>query len=208
MDAEEEKRAVENSKEDPAAFGPLFDKYYPAIFRYALHRTGNADVAADIAAEAFFKALKNISMFRFMGAPFSSWLYRIAGNEANRYFRKRKYEPASYNAALDEGGFPEPRSDTDVEKELMDAQEAADKNKEFIEAKAAIASLPVNYQEALVLRFMEGKKTSEIARILGKSEGTVKSLISRGIEKLKRHFKAEKAQRFKGESVIHSKDNK
>jgi RNA polymerase sigma-70 factor (ECF subfamily) len=127
-------------------------------------------------------------------APFSSWLYRIANNEASYYFRKKKYEPASYDAAREDGGFPEPASREDVEQEFMQAQQAADNNRDYRELKEMIVKMPVKYQEAITLRFMEEKKINEIAEILGKSEGTVKSLLSRGLERLRKQFLSGKTQ--------------
>jgi len=188
MDRAEEQAIIERSRKDPKEFAAIFDRYYPAIFRYAMHRTGNAAVSGDIAAETFFKALNKLHTYRTTAAPFSAWLYRIAGNEANYYFRKKKYEPASYDAALEDGGFPEPASREDVEKEFMNVQETADMNRNFARAKEMISRLPEIYQEVLVLRFMEEKKIHEIAQILGKREGTIKSLISRGVEKLRKGF--------------------
>lgn len=202
MDRTEEQAIIEKSRKDPKEFGPIFDRYYPAIFRYAMHRTGNAAVAADVAAETFFKALNKLHTYRVTAAPFSSWLYRIANNESSYYFRKRKYEPASYDAAREEGGFPEPASREDVEKEFMQAQQLADNNRDFCELKGMICRMPVKYQEVITLRFMEDKKISEIAEILGKSEGTVKSLLSRGLDRLRKQFSLGKAQLSAGQSII------
>ena len=161
-----------------------------------MHRTGNAAAAADIAAETFFKALNKLSTYRVTAAPFSSWLYRIANNESSYYFRKKKYEPASYDAAREDGGFPEPASREDVEKEFMEAQQAADNNRDYREIRAMIEKMPLKYQEVITLRFMEDRKITEIAEILGKSEGTVKSLISRGLARLRKQFSSEKTQLF------------
>src|ERR1035437_9689690 len=145
MEKESEKQAVEEAKKDPAAFGVIFEAYYPAILRYALHRTGNAAVADDVTSEVFFKALNKLSTFKWSGVPFSAWLYRIAGNE------------------------------------IIKAQDQIDNNTNFLKVKEALKTLPVKYQEVLVLRFLEDNKIFEIAQVLGKSEGTIKSLISRGI---------------------------
>lgn len=204
MERKEELEIIEKSRKDPKEFAPIFDKYYPAIFRYAMHRTGNATVASDIAAETFFKALNKLHTYRVTAAPFSSWLYRIANNEASYYFRKRKYEPASYDAAREEGGFPEPASREDVEKDFMQAQQQADNNKDFRELKEMITKMALIYQEVITLRFMEEKKISEIAEILGKNEGTVKSLLSRGLDRLRKQFSLGKAQHLDGSGIIRS----
>ncbi len=186
MDREEEKNLVKKSRKDPAAFAALFEEYYAPIYRYVLYRAADPHAAADITAETFFKALNKINSFRFMGAPFSAWLYRIAGNEINTFFRKRKYVPASYEAFGDSGGLHEIASKEDIEEEFMEAERRIEENKEFKQVRGAMAGLSIKYQEVLVLRYIEGKKIEEISVITGKKQGTVKSLISRGVEKLKK----------------------
>lgn len=188
MEKAEEKQAVEEAKKNPAAFGVIFEAYYPAILRYALHRTGNAAAADDITSEVFFKALNKISSFKWAGVPFSAWLYRIAGNEIIDYYRRHSRDPYSYDDPEKGYEVPDKGSGSDMEKELIDAQDEIDSNKKYLEVKDALKTLPVKYQEVLVLRFMEEKKISEIAEVLGKSEGTIKSLISRGTERLKKYF--------------------
>ncbi len=188
MDIEKENELIEQSKSDPKAFEKLFDNYYHAVFRYAAHRTGNIEVSSDIAAETFFKAFNKIYTYNPKIAPFSAWLFKIANNETNYYFRKHKYTPFSYNAAVEDGGFREPASPVDIEKEFMDAQEEMEKNKDFLQVKEAICKLPARYQEVIVLKFLEDKKISEISLILNKKEGTIKSLISRGLARLRKYF--------------------
>jgi RNA polymerase sigma-70 factor (ECF subfamily) len=180
-----EKKLVEAAKKDPEAFGPLFEEYYPRILKYASFRTGNAEIARDVTSETFFKALKNLWQFRWMGFSFSSWLYRIAGNEINMYFRRSKYEPTSLDAVLEKNPSLSPASKHDLEQELLAAQDAIDSNRDYKMIKEELLKLPVIYQEALTLRFFEEMKISEIASALGKKEGTVKSLISRGLAMLK-----------------------
>jgi RNA polymerase sigma-70 factor (ECF subfamily) len=206
MDRELEQQIIEKSRKDPQAFGEIFDAYYPAIFRYAMYRTGNAEAAGDIAAETFFKALNKLHTYRRTAAPFSSWLYRIANNEASYYFRKKKYEPGSYDASIEEGGFLEPAARVDIEREFMEAQEQADKNRDFLAIKEAVYTMSEKYQEVIVLRFLEDRKISEISEILGKSEGTVKSLLSRGMDRLRKHFLSPKTQPFPGSGIINSEE--
>ena len=185
MDAEKEKKLVEASKKDASAFGALFEEYYPKILKYTVYRTGNAEVARDVTSETFFKALKNIGQFRWMGASFSSWLYRIASNEVNMYFRHRKYEPSSLDAALEDNPNLNTPSKQELESEVMEAQSLIERNREYMKIKEELLKLPVIYQEALTLRFFQEMKISEIAGVLHKKDGTVKSLISRGLGLLK-----------------------
>ena len=85
---------------------------------------------------------------------------------------------------LQEQGF-EPISSHDLESELMEAQEELGKYQDFLEIQARLVQLPARYQEVIALRFFEKKQIKEIAEILGKKEGTVKSLLSRALEKLR-----------------------
>lgn len=186
MDRDEEIKLIEEAKKNPHAFGRIFEIYYDRIFRYAAHMTSNADAAADISSEVFFKALKGIKKFRHTAAPFSAWLYRIATNECHNYFRSARYRPASYEAALEAGIVREPASSDDTEKELEAAQKEIDRSKDYARAKEMINFLKPVYRDVLVLRFMEGMKLSEIAGVLGKKEGTIKSLLSRGIAAIKK----------------------
>jgi RNA polymerase sigma factor (sigma-70 family) len=188
MDKDAEIKLVEDARRDPEKFGRLFEEYYPKILRYTMYRTGNAEAARDITSETFFKALKNLWKFHWIGTTFSAWLYRIAGNTVIDYFRSKKFEPISLEAAMEDGKLPELSSRRDLEQEIIDAQEQFDRNRDYAEIKRYLLKLPVLYQEVLVLRFIDGHKIEEISEILGKKQGTIKSLISRGVSMLKQHM--------------------
>jgi RNA polymerase sigma-70 factor (ECF subfamily) len=95
MTLDQEKHLIEQCRSDPSAFGPVFDHWYPAIFAYAYRRTADYDFAKDIAAETFLKAFLKINTFKWRGISISAWLYRIATNEINLYYRKQQYKPQS-----------------------------------------------------------------------------------------------------------------
>jgi RNA polymerase sigma-70 factor (ECF subfamily) len=196
LDKDAEIKMVEDARRDPEVFGKLFEEYYPKILRYTMYRTGNAEAARDITSETFFKALKNLWKFHWIGTTFSAWLYRIAGNTVIDYFRSKKFEPISLEAALEDGKLPELSSRRDLEEEIMQAQEQLDRNRDYAEIKKHLLKLPILYQEVLVLRFIDGHKVEEIGEILGKKQGTIKSLISRGVSMLKQHV-----QPYVGSSV-------
>jgi RNA polymerase sigma-70 factor (ECF subfamily) len=82
----------------------------------------------------------------------------------------------------DEGFDPPDR--TLLQEEIMKAEDEIQKHQDFLEVHKELQKLPLKYQEVLSLRYFEEKKVSEIAEILGKKEGTVKSLLWRGFEKL------------------------
>jgi len=185
MNKDEERKLVEEARKNPEAFGKLFEIYYSKILRYAIFRTGNVEIARDITAETFYKAVKNLWQFRFLGKTFSAWLYRIAGNLIVDYFRHKKTESVILKSFLRQMKIENQISIINIENEVIEDQKQLDKNKDYEEIKQALFKLPVLYQEVLVLRYIENYKIKEICEILNKKEGTVKSLISRGIGLLK-----------------------
>jgi RNA polymerase sigma-70 factor (ECF subfamily) len=184
MDLSEEKQLVRQAQKAPDAFAELYDQYYPKIFGYVLRRTTNLEAAQDITSETFLKALRKLWQFRWRNVPFSSWLYRIATNEINQYFRKAEYKKSISMEELQEQGF-ELISPHDPESELIEAQEKLKQYQDFLEIQEKIVRLSAKYQEVIALRFFEQKQINEIAEILGKKEGTVKSLLHRAVEKLR-----------------------
>jgi len=184
MDLSEEKELVRQAQKAPDAFAELYDQYYPKIFGYVLRRAANFEAAQDITSETFFNALRKLWQFRWRNISFSSWLYKIAANEINQYFRKAEYKKSASLEELQEQGF-EPVSPNDPESELIEAQEKLEQHREFLEVQVKIVRLPAKYQEVITLRFFEQKQIKEISEILGKKEGTVKSLLHRAVEKLR-----------------------
>lgn len=182
MDLDEERRLVQQIKADSQQFGLLFDYYYEAIFGYIFRRVADYDAARDLAAESFLKAFSKIDRFQWMGKPLSAWLYKIAGNEVNLYYRKEKYRPASLQQLIEEGALP-PYLEAETEREKLDRELTS--HQEFITVQRHLVQLPAKYQEVIALRYFEDKTNKEIAVILGKKEGTIKSLVSRGLEKLR-----------------------
>jgi RNA polymerase sigma-70 factor (ECF subfamily) len=182
MNVEQERELVKKAKNNTEAFGELYDQYYSQIFGYVLKRTANIEAAEDVTSEAFFKALKNLGQFRWRGVPFSSWLYRIATNEIANYFRKSK----PWQSSLEEVSTSRNFSDPSAETEFLQAETELRRHEEFLALHEGISKLKLKYQEVIVLRFFEDKQLKEIGEILGKREGTVKSLLHRGLEKLRK----------------------
>jgi RNA polymerase sigma-70 factor (ECF subfamily) len=169
-------------RHNPQSFSELFNLYYKQIFGYILRRTGDFEEAADIAADTFLKAFSNINNFRYTGISVKVWLYRIATNEVNLYFRNvKKHNSVFERLSLSNNEnfiniISEDRKD--IENELL-------KHELFMLVLKELKTLPLKYQEVISLRFFEGKNNEEISEILNIKEGTIKSLISRGLEKLR-----------------------
>lgn len=177
---------VEAARQNPEAFGVIFDLYYSKILSYALRRTGDAALAEDITAETFSKAFKNLKQFTWRGAPFSSWLYRIAGNEIKMHLRRPRRSVSLDKLA--EAGFDVAVQEIATERELLN--DLASRDREFVQVMTSLKKLGSRYQEVIALRYMEEKEIREIALIIGAREGTVRSLISRGLTKLREQIEA------------------
>ena len=190
MDIGQEQKLIERAKADGAAFGELYDMYYPKILNYILRRTGDIEVSEDITTEVFMKALDRIHTFSWRGVPFSAWLYRIASHEIANHFRNKHTKNMSLETLMEEHGF-EPADDIDIEASYVEAQEKIERHQQFLVAQQALLKLPFKYQEALALRYFEKKSITEIASIVGKRPGTIKSLLSRGVKKLREAVPAE-----------------
>lgn len=179
-----ERELIDQAKHDPEAFGHLYDRNYSSILNYCIRRTGDIELAHDITSETFVKALKNIDRFEWRDVSFSAWLYRIAGNEIASYFRKKSYKSISLEHLTENQGL-EPVSPQELEEEFIEAQEKLERHKEFLAIREQTGKLPIKYQDVIALRYFMNKSVKEIANILEKPEGTVKSLLHRGLEKLK-----------------------
>jgi RNA polymerase sigma-70 factor, ECF subfamily len=184
MTLEQEKALLDNIHADPRHFGALFDHYYKKIFGYAYRRVLDYDIAKDITAETFLKAFLNIRTFTWKGISISSWLYKIATNDINSYFRKKKYSPEKLQSILDYELLSKNGQMLEDEKEELEAELKA--HSDFIQIQQHLKTLDTKYQEVIALRYFESKDILEISSILEKPEGTIKSLLSRGLEKLRK----------------------
>lgn len=181
-DLQREKALVERARHDPEAFGELYEQNYDRILNYVVRRTASVETAQDITAETFYKAYKNIGKFTWQEVPFQAWLYRIAQSEIGLWHRKR-FSPSVSLSLLQEQGF-DPAAEQDVEKEILAAEEELLRHQDFLIAQKQLDALPEKYREVLFLRFFAELSLQEIATVLEKPLGTIKSLLHRGLEKL------------------------
>ncbi len=165
--------AAENQK--AILFERIYEDHFEAIYRYVFHRVGNRTEAEDLTAQCFFKALNNWWRFRWSGASISSWLFRIATNEINNYFRQIRKNFVLENAAS--SGFSSPHAGAQTEEGL---------DQVFLELKRALASLKPEEQTLLALRYFEKKTFVEIGQILRKRPVTLRMRAHRSLKKLQR----------------------
>ena len=169
---------------DNDAFGALVDRYQSRVYSLALRMCGNEDDALDLSQEAFLRAWRNLPNFQFESA-FSTWLFRLTHNICIDFLRSRKRKAAvSLTVSQDgeeEAQFDLPDPAPDPEQALLMAEDRA------LVAKA-LAALPAEQREIIVLRAVNGLSYGEIAAILKLQEGTVKSRLSRARAALRNKF--------------------
>lgn len=171
----EENELINASRRDPAKFSGIYDRYFEGIFQFIYRRTDDEATAADLCSQTFYKALQNLKKYEFRGLPFSAWLYRIASNEVNKYYyRKKKRKVFS----LEEERVME----------LFDEQENEFSQHHIETLISTLKDLPTETVEVLELRFFEGRSFKEIAYILNIGESGAKMRLYRALEKLRKHF--------------------
>jgi len=176
-----ERRLIEAAQSDPARFGEVYEHYFALVYACVARRVRNRDEAEDLTAEVFRKALASLPRFKWRGAPFAAWLFRIASNMiADRSKRVAR------EVSLDEAGATERGSRAQISKGADTSQQ---KDLEDSERLALLFRLVDDLAEdqgrVLVMRFAEEKSIREIAEALGRSEGAVKQLQFRALENLR-----------------------
>ena len=175
-----EEELIDRIKKNPEALSELFRQFYKAIFGYVFRRIGIFEVAAEVSAETFAKAFQNINRFDYRGIPVKVWLYRIASNEINLYFRNKKKYTTLLTRLQQDGQFAQYIQD---DRERLEAELQV--HQQYLLVVEQLKTLSIPYQEVIALRYFEGKNNKEIAEILDIKEGTIKSLLSRGLERLR-----------------------
>jgi RNA polymerase sigma-70 factor (ECF subfamily) len=164
------KSAIEG---EASAFGLLYSHYHPKIFRFVYLKVGRREEAEDLTHHVFLKAWQNIENFKLRGFPFSSWLYRMARNQVIDSYRTKKPE-----ASIDEIDPDSLKSNEAIETSL-------DQKLNFQTVRQAILKLKPEHQDVIIMRFVEDLSVKEVSQALKRSEGAVKLLQHRAIEKLR-----------------------
>lgn len=164
-------KAIQGNAE---AFGLLYELHLEAIYRYVYFRVGNPADAEDLTEDVFVSAWENLSNFKIGDTgSFLSWLYRIAHNKVVDSYRKRQPQTwSSEQLALEESRLP------GVEESAYWSQTAS-------RLADAISQLEDTEQSVVILRFIEGLSHSEVANIIGKSEGASRIIQHRALLNLR-----------------------
>jgi RNA polymerase sigma-70 factor (ECF subfamily) len=166
-------RAQEGDRE---ALEELYLLHFDRIYSYLHMSVGNRHDAEDLTTQTFLKMLESIKRFRWQSAPFSAWLFRIAHNLAMDHFRaSRRWQP--------EEEVPEPAGETEPSAELAALQSIG--RQSMLEL---IEGLSQEQQQVLTLKFVFNLPNGEVATVLGKTEGAIKSLQHRALVSLQKQL--------------------
>jgi RNA polymerase sigma-70 factor (ECF subfamily) len=177
--ATEERRLIEAAQSDPVYFAELYENYFELVYLYVARRVRNRAETEDLTAEVFRKALANLPRFKWTGAPFAAWLFRIASNmiadRAKRAAREGKLASGESEPSLTVGLLTRGEQQTDLEQ--------CERRAELFHL---VDELAEDQRRVVVMRFAEEKSIGEIAHDLGRSEGAVKQLQFRALENLRK----------------------
>lgn len=168
-----EKDLIDLAKRDSRHFAPIYKKYHEPIFRFVYQRLASKDDASDITSQVFLKALINLPKYQHEGFPFSSWLYKIALNEINQFYRDQSKK----------------RTINVNESQLKDVAEEVGELYDENKQQQLIKALAVLDGEKLVLiemRFFEKRAFKEMAQILNITENNAKVKTYRVLDELKK----------------------
>lgn len=163
----EERPLVEAAQKDPRRFGELYERNFERIYAYIARRVRSRQVAEDLTSDVFHKALAHLPNYDWRGIPFSAWLYRIAANVMADQWKRAAKEELVDNP-------PEASAEAPLEEIEQRAQ-----------PHRMVEQLPADQRRVVQGRFTEGKSIREIAQELGRTEGAIKQLQFRALEKLR-----------------------
>lgn len=168
-----ELKLIETAKRNSRAFAPLYERYYKPIYLFIYKRVDDHANSDDITSQVFLKAMMALPSYQFKGVPFSAWLFRIASNEINLYFRDSQKQRA---ISLEDGGISRLT-------EAILQTNTVDKTELII---ACLNKLSPSEIEIIELRYFEKRSFKEVAFILGIKENNAKVKTHRIIERLKK----------------------
>lgn len=161
---------------DQDAFGELYDRHVVRVYRHIYYMVGNAAEAEDLTAQTFLRAWEAIERYQVRGAPFVSWLLRIAHNMGVSYLRSKRDSSELHDGIVDtkERRDPEWSYQQTAEEELV---------------REAILKLREEQRQVIILRFIEDLDYKEVAEIIGKSVAAIRVIQHRALNSLRKQMK-------------------
>lgn len=165
---------------DSDAFAQIYHRYLDQVFRFVYFRVGNRQVAEDLTAETFLRALRRIGSVTWQGRDLGAWLVTIARNLVADYFKSGRYRfEVSTGDVLDADDAQERGPEGSPEAAVVD-------HITNVALLAAVQRLNPEQRECIVLRFLQGFSVAETAQVMGKNEGAIKALQYRAVRALHR----------------------
>jgi len=172
----EEEAWIRASVKDPAAFRPLYERYFKPIFLFIHRRVGDKEISGDLTQQVFLKALNSIGKYQDRGLPFSAWLFRIAHNQCFDYYKQsNRMRMVVMEEEVMENMFEELTADqtrSEWEKKLPNI----------------LQQLEPEELHLIEMRFFENRPFREISEILGITENYAKVKTYRVLDKMKKYF--------------------
>lgn len=171
----DEQDQIKAAQKDSKQFEPLYNLYYLPVFRFVLNRTANKDIAGEITSIVFVKVLENIGSYKYTGAKFSSWLFRIAYNALNDMYRVNKI---NRTVSIDSNTI-------EVLSEEINNYSAlrSEQLKQVIDVMPELTPEEISLLE---LRYFENRKFKEVAEALSLTEENARVKVLRLITKMKK----------------------
>ena len=181
----DERLLIEGAQLDRARFADLYEHYFEVVYAYVGRRVKDRATTEDLTSEVFHKALASLPRYRWTGAPFAAWLFRIASNLiADR---------SKHEARLAAGSSDPDLISRDSGKDTQASLENVERRAQLFRL---VAELPEDQRRVVALRFAEEKSIKEIAAELDRSEGAVKQLQFRALENLRKKISPQRTQRI------------
>lgn len=171
----DEQQLVEAARKNPRRFGLLYERYYEQMFLFVYKRVGDQEMSADLTSQLFLKAMTHLPKYQFRGVPFSAWLYRIAINEVNQYFRQSKKQR---HVSLDSAGL----------QLMMEEAEVRHDEHEIQSLVQVLDRLEPEEVQLIELRFFEKQSFKEIGIIFNITENNAKVRTYRLLTKMKKYI--------------------
>jgi RNA polymerase sigma-70 factor, ECF subfamily len=158
---------------DQEAFGQLYDRYHEMVFRYVLFRVGDRQLAEDLTAETFLRALRRIASVSYQGRDIGAWFVTIARNLVLDHVKSSRYRLEQTTSEIADLS----PSTSGPEQQVLDGTTHE-------ELLRCVAKLNDDQKECIALRFLQGLSVAETARLMGRNEGAVKALQHRAVRRL------------------------
>ena len=174
----DERALIEAAQDDPSRFAELYEIHFERVYAYVARRVGERAATEELTSYVFQQALANLGKFKWRGAPFAAWLFRIAANaiadRAQRLVREASRESSLRPADSAAGLSPNAGIEIDLEQIETVAR-----------VYRLVDELPWDQRHVIRLRFAEEKTIREIAQQLSRSEGAIKQLQFRALQTLR-----------------------